>query len=67
MAEARREPLMTVPELAEVLRTSERAVYRLVEQHEIPHFRLGSRRRGRLRFSLQEVLEALRAERPEGH
>jgi excisionase family DNA binding protein len=62
--------LLTVTELADVLHTSDRAVYRLVEQGEIPHYRLGSRHRGRLRFSLPEVLEALRQsaqERQDGY
>lgn len=42
---------MTLPEVAQLLRTSKTSIYRLVEARRLPFFRLG----GTLRFARQEV------------
>lgn len=57
-------PAPTVPdaeieEVAQLLKVSERSVYRLAANGEIPSYRVG----GKLRFDLAEVAEAVRATR----
>lgn len=52
------EQLLTLQELAEVLKTTERTVYSMVKAEEIPFIRLGEN--GNYRFNKKEVLEFLR-------
>ena len=53
--------LLSTSGLAARLNVSERTVQRMVDEG-LPHFRV----RGQLRFSLPDVLEALKAEKPAG-
>lgn len=48
--------LLTVDNMAEVLDTSSRTIYRLVEKGELPHVKVGRR----LYFPKRQVIEALR-------
>lgn len=47
--------LLTVDNMAEVLNTSSRTIYRLVEKGELPHVKVGRR----LYFPKYQVVEAL--------
>lgn len=53
------EPLLTVPEVADLLRLKPKTVYEWVGKGRLPCFRLG----GRIRFSRSEVLRWLAAQK----
>lgn len=50
--------LLTVPELALLLRVKEQAVYDMVSQRRIPYLKVG----GRLRFDRDEIFRWMRPE-----
>ena len=52
-------PDAEVEDIAQLLRVSERSVYRLAASGEIPSYRIG----GKLRFDRAEVAETVRATR----
>jgi excisionase family DNA binding protein len=49
--------ILTVEELAELLKTSKVNIYKMVKNNEIPYFTLGNM----FRFTKSDVLEALKA------
>lgn len=55
--------LLSVDQLAEALGVSRRTVYRLLEEGDVPHYRVGKH----LRFDLDEVKKALRANKSGGN
>ncbi len=54
------EPLMTVPEIAKLLRTSKMNIYRLIRRGELPAIRIGHKLRVR-RSDLKSYLESCTA------
>jgi excisionase family DNA binding protein len=58
--------LLTVPEVAEVLRISETAVYRLMQTGRMPHVNLGPRRCVMTRDQLIEYVTANSVSQPSG-
>ena len=49
--------LITVDQLAKELKVSHSQIYRMAAARQLPHYRVGAQ----IRFSLDEVLEALKA------
>ena len=49
--------LITVDQLAKELKVSHSQIYRMAAARQLPHYRVGAQ----IRFSLDEVLEAVKA------
>lgn len=53
------EQLITVKDLASILKVTDRTIYNMIEKERIPFYRIGTDGGGDYRFNKEEVLTAL--------